>query len=73
MRAHFTRWAFALDPALGAILPAGGGIADALEAIAVAVRAWVLWFGPAPVWSLVSVLSGGGLLCNTNTPLPAVR
>ena len=73
IRAHFTRWAFALDPEIGAVLPAGGGFADGLEAIAVAVRAWVLRFGSRPVWPLVSLLSGGGLLCNTSCPFPLVR
>jgi hypothetical protein len=73
IRAWFTRWAFVLDSQLGPIVPAGDVFADALEAIAVAVRAWVLRFGPGQAWSLVSVLSGGGLLCNTSTPLPAVR
>ena len=73
IRAHFTRWAFALDPELGPVLPAGSVFADALEAIAVAVRAWVLRFGSWPVWQLVSALSGGGLLCNTSCPFPPVR
>ncbi len=73
IRAHFTRWAFALDPELGPVLPAGGALADALEAIAVAARARVLRFGPGPVWSWVSVLSAGGLLCNTSSPFPVVR
>jgi len=73
IRALFTRWALVLDPELGPIVPAGSVFADALEAIAVAARAWVLRFGPGRVWSLVSVLSAGGLLCNTSTPLPAVR
>jgi Domain of unknown function (DUF6431)/Helix-turn-helix domain len=73
IRAHFTRWAFALDPVLGPVLPAGGMAADALEAIAVAVRAWVLRFGSRPVWSLASVLSAGVLLCNTTSPFPRVR
>jgi hypothetical protein len=45
IRAHFTRWAFALDPELAPILPAGGVFDDALEAIGVAVRAWVLRLG----------------------------
>jgi hypothetical protein len=62
IRAHFTRCAVVLDPELGVLLPAGGGIADALEAIAVAVRAWVLRFGPAEPWQLVARLSGGLLL-----------
>jgi len=73
IRAHFTRWVFALDPELGSVGPAGGGFADALEAIAVAARAWVLRFGSRAVWPLVSVLCGGGLLCNTSCPFPPVR
>jgi hypothetical protein len=70
---HFARWAFALDPELGAISPAGGVLADALEAIAVAVRAWVLRFGSGEAWPVVSALSGGVLLCNTSCPFPPVR
>jgi hypothetical protein len=73
IRAHFTRWAVVLDPELGPVLAAGSGIADALEAIAVAVRAWVLRFGPGDLWRIASVLSGGVLLCNTSSPFPAVR
>jgi hypothetical protein len=72
IRAQFTRAAVALDPELGLVLPAGGGIADALEAIAVAARAWVLRFGPADPWQVVSRLSGGMLLGNTNCPLAPV-
>ena len=72
IRSHFTRSAFALDPVLGPVLPAGGVLADALEAIAVAARAWVLRFGPRPVWSSASVLSAGVLLCNTSSPFPLV-
>jgi len=62
IRALFTRWAVALDPEIGPVLPAGSGVADALEAIAVAARAWVLRLGPRSVWRVVSELSGGGLL-----------
>lgn len=72
IRAHFTRWAHALDPGLGGVAPAGGAAADALEVVAVAARAWVLRFGPRPLWALVCVLSGGVLLCNTSCPFPAV-
>ena len=54
-------------------MPAGGVLADALEAIAVAVRAWVLRFGPAEAWQLISALSGGVVLCNTSCPFPPVR
>jgi Helix-turn-helix domain/Domain of unknown function (DUF6431) len=71
--AHFTRCAVALDPELGAMLPAGSEVADALEAIAVAARAWVLRFGPAEPWQIASRLSVGMLLGNTNRPLEVVR
>jgi Domain of unknown function (DUF6431) len=70
--AHFTRCAVALDPELGAMLPAGSDVADALEAIAVTARAWVLRFGPAGPWQIASRLSGGLLLGNTNRPLETV-
>ncbi|TMM06636.1 MAG: hypothetical protein E6G05_03905 [Actinobacteria bacterium] len=73
VRAHFTRWAVALDPELGPVLPAGSGVADALEAIAIAARGWVLRFGPGEVWPIAAVLSGGVLLCNTSCPFPPVR
>jgi hypothetical protein len=72
IRAYFARWAVALDPELGAIVPAAGGLGDAVEAVAVAARAWVLRFGPRAVWPLVAVLSGGVLLCNTSCPFPGV-
>ena len=62
LRAHFTRCAVALDPEQGPVMPAGSGIADGLEAIAVAARAWVLRFGPADPWQTASRLSGGMLL-----------
>jgi hypothetical protein len=73
IRVHFTRWAVALDPELEPVMPAGGGIADALEAIAVAARAWVLRFGPGEAWRIAGLLSGGWLLCNTSCPFPPVR
>jgi hypothetical protein len=71
-RALFTRCAVALDPELGAVMPAGSDVADALEAIAVAARAWVLRFGPDASWQIASRLSGGLLLGNTNRPLETV-
>lgn len=71
VRAHFVRGALALDPELGPIAPAGGVLADALEAIAVAVRAWVLRFGPGEAWGIASVLSAGRLLSQHELPLPA--
>lgn len=73
VRAHFTRWAVVLDAEQGSVLPAGGGVADALEAVAVAARAWVLRFGPGDPWRIASVLSGGVLLGNTNCLFAAVR
>ncbi len=74
IRAHFTRWAFALDAELGAILPAGDGFADALEALGVAARSWVLRFGPGRgVWPLAALLSGGLLLATRGDLFPAVR
>jgi hypothetical protein len=67
IRAHFMRCAAVLDPELRPVLPAGSGIADALEAIAVAVRAWVLRFGSGDPWRVASRLSGG-LLLATRAP-----
>jgi hypothetical protein len=72
IRAHFTRCAVGLDPELGPVMPAGSGVADALEVIAVAGRAWVLRFGSAEPWQIASRLSGGLLLGNTNRPLETV-
>jgi hypothetical protein len=72
IRAHFTRCAVALDPELGPVMPAGSDVADALEAVAIAARAWVLRFGPGEPWEIASWLSGGMLLGNTNRPLEAV-
>jgi uncharacterized protein DUF6431/Homeodomain-like domain-containing protein len=74
IRSLFTRWAFALDPELGPITPAGGLFDDALEAIGVAVRAWVLRLGrDRAVWPLVAFLSGGLLLATRGDLFPAVR
>jgi hypothetical protein len=67
VRAHFTRLAVALDPELGAIVPAESVVADALEAIAIAARAWVLRFGPGDPWRIASRLSAGMLLSNTSS------
>jgi hypothetical protein len=67
IRSHFTRCAIALDLELGPVMPAGSSVADAVEVIAVAGRAWVLRFGPGDLWSVASRLSGGELLA-TRTP-----
>lgn len=66
VRAHFTRWAHALDPVLGPVVPTGSAFADAVEAIGVAARAAVHRLGPRPPWSLASVLTGGALLATRN-------
>ena len=70
VRAHFTRWAVWLDPQLGPVLPAGSDIADALEAIAVAARAWALRFGPGDPWRVASRLSDGALLATRAPAYP---
>jgi hypothetical protein len=68
IRVLFTRCVVGLDPELGPVLSAGSVVADALEVIAVAGRAWVLRFGPCPVWRTCSRLTAGGLLsCNTSS------
>jgi hypothetical protein len=41
IRAHFVRWAFAPDPELGPLAPAGTAFADAMTAIGMACRAFV--------------------------------
>lgn len=66
IRAHFTRWAHALDPMLGPVAPAGSAFADAVAAIGVAARAAVHRLGPRPPWSLASVLTCGALLATRN-------
>jgi hypothetical protein len=73
LRAHFTRWAYALDPDLAPMAPRGSPVADAVEAVGVAVRAAVQRFGPRPEWARVARLSGGALLCHTSYPLPLMR
>lgn len=61
IRASATGWAYALDASLGAILPAGGPLADAVEAIATAARAMVLRLGAtrAGPWELAVWMTGG--------------
>ena len=73
IRALFTRSAVVLDPMLGPIMAAGSVAADALEAIAVAGRAWVLRFGPQPVWRIVSRLSAARLLVRNTSSLATGR
>jgi transposase-like protein len=67
LRMFFTRCAGVLDPELGSVMPAGSGVADTVEAIAMTGRAWVLRFGPADPWQVASRVSGG-LLLATRAP-----
>jgi hypothetical protein len=68
LREHFTRWAHALDPGHDRCSPGGSVFFDAVEAIGVLAVVAVRRFGPRPAWSLASVVTGGGLLCNTSSP-----
>jgi Domain of unknown function (DUF6431)/Homeodomain-like domain len=71
LRGCAARWAYALDPAaLAAVTPAGSELGNALEAIMLAVRAWVLRFGrqqTAP-WEQAVWMTGG--LLSGRLPLP---
>jgi hypothetical protein len=62
IRTSATRWAYALDPELGAVHPAGGRLGDAFEALALAARAWILRFGRSCPWELAVHLTGGLLV-----------
>lgn len=68
IRAHFTRWAVALDPMLGPVVPAGSAFTNALEAIGVAGAAAVRMLGPLDPWRFASATTGGWLLSNTSCP-----
>lgn len=73
IRAHFTAWANALDPMLGAIEPAGSTFADAVEAVGTAAAAAVRRLGPRPAWQVACALSAGALLSNTSCPWAGPR
>jgi hypothetical protein len=70
IREHFTRWAYALGPGHDRRWAGASPFCDAVEAIGVAGVVAVRRFGPRPVWSLASVLTGGRLLANTSSPFP---
>lgn len=70
LREHFTRWAHALDPGHDRVSPGGSAFADAVEAVGVLAMVAVRRFGPRPPWLLASVVTGGGLLCNTSASFP---
>jgi hypothetical protein len=68
IREHFTRWAHFLDPGHDHRSEGGSDFFDAVEAIGVLGVVAVRRFGPYPVWVLASVVTSGGLLCNTKWP-----
>lgn len=70
LREHFTRWTHALEPGHDPCSPGGSEFFDAVEAVGVLGVVAVRRFGPRPPWSLASVVTGGGLLCNTSSPFP---
>ena len=61
LRACATRWLVVLDPEPAAVTPAGSALGDAVEAIMLAVRAWVLRFGRDEIgpWARAVWLTGG--------------
>ena len=67
LRAHFTRWAHAIDPVHDRLSPGGSAFFDAVEAVGVLGIVAVRRFGPRPPWSLASIVTGGGLLRNTSS------
>jgi hypothetical protein len=67
LREHFTRWAYALEPVHDRLSSGGSALFDAVEAVGVLGIVAVRRFGPRPAWSLASVVTGGGLLCNTSS------
>lgn len=71
LRACGARWAHALDPdELRAVAPAGSDVGDAVEAIMLAARAFVLRFGHRQVgpWERAVCLTGGLLTGRPSLP-----
>ncbi len=70
LQACATRWLVTLDPEPGAVSPAGSDLGDAVEAIMVAARAWVLRFGRDQLgpWERAVWLTGG--LLHGRPPVP---
>jgi transposase-like protein len=70
LRACATRRLVSLDPEPVAVTPADSGLGDAVEAIMLAVRAWVLRFGRDDLgpWERAVWLTGG--LLHGHPPLP---
>jgi len=70
LRACATRQLVMLDPEAGPVAAAGSALGDAVEAMMLAVRVWVLRFGPDRVgpWERAAWLTGG--LLPPRRPLP---
>jgi hypothetical protein len=70
LRACATRWMVTLDPQPGAVTPAGSELANAVEAVMLAVRGWVLRFGREPIgpWERAVWLTGGLLSARPGVP-----
>lgn len=70
LRASGVRWWVALEPEPGSVRPAGSELADAVEAIMLAVRAWRLRFGRNATgpWEHAQSLTGG--LLSPTSALP---
>jgi hypothetical protein len=68
IREHFVRWTYTIDPHHDDRSAGGSTFADAVDAIGVFGIVAVRRFGPRPVWSLASFVTGGALLCNTSSP-----
>jgi hypothetical protein len=71
IRAEFAALAYRWDGELGPIEPRATAALDALEAMGLAASAAVRRFGPTPLWALVAGASGGRLLSNTSSLIPA--
>jgi hypothetical protein len=70
LRACATRWVVSLDPEPAAVTAAGSELGDAVEAVMLAVRAWVLRFGREPLgpWERAVWLTGGLLAGRPGVP-----
>jgi transposase-like protein len=68
IREHFTRWAHVVDPTHDDRAVGGSAFSDAVSAVGVLGMVAVRRFGPRPVWSMASFVTGGALLGNTSSP-----
>lgn len=70
LRACATGWVVSLDPEPAAVAAAGSELGDAVEAVMLAVRAWVLRFGREPIgpWERAVWLTGGLLSGRPGVP-----